>query len=146
MLDEFAPQSLLPSLISGMALADLRTFLEENFWDEDPDALSHLLSSAAPPDRTVQSDAELFEVGPGQRGRCPTGSPSTATAPPGEFDLAAPRWREQPAQAEALAPRLTGGDRPAGPPPRARRQESQKRLDELRGRLALRDRPEFDRC
>ena len=46
-----------------MALAELRTFLAENFWDEDPDALSQLISSGGPPNRTVVADAELYEVG-----------------------------------------------------------------------------------
>ena len=44
-LDGFAPNSLMPSLICGMALGELRAFLEEHLWEEEPDALAQLLSA-----------------------------------------------------------------------------------------------------
>lgn len=144
-LDEFAPQSLLPSLISGMALADLRAFLDQSFYqgDEDPDALAHLLSSAAPADRTIQSDALLYRVAQGERPLAEWLAEYGHRAS-GEFDLAAPRWREQPAQAEALAQRLRGGVDPI----ERHREHSKKvtaRLGELRARLSGPDQAELDR-
>ena len=80
-LDTFASQSLLPSLIGAMAIAELRVLLAENFWDEDPEVLAYLISSGGPPDRTVTRDAELYEVGQGSA-RWKRGLLSTATAPP----------------------------------------------------------------
>ncbi len=66
-LDEFAPQSLLPGLIGGMALAELQTFLQEHFWDQDAEALAQLITSAGSVSRTVMADAELYEVAQGNR-------------------------------------------------------------------------------
>ena len=68
-LDVFGPRLLMPAMISGMAMGDLRTFLQETLWDadEDADALSRLISSGGQPDRTVMADAELYEVGKGKR-------------------------------------------------------------------------------
>ena len=94
-LDEFAPQSLLPSLVSGMALAELQEILHEHFWDEDPRQLAELLSSARPPDLTVQSNNELYEVAQGKRTLEQWLNDHGHRAPE-EFDLATPRWREQP--------------------------------------------------
>jgi pyruvate,water dikinase len=62
-MDEFAPLSLLPSMICGMALGELTAFLEEHLWDEDGEALADLLSSGGVANRTVMADAELYEVG-----------------------------------------------------------------------------------
>ncbi|HZK80012.1 MAG TPA: PEP/pyruvate-binding domain-containing protein, partial [Humisphaera sp.] len=110
-LDEFAPQSLLPSLIVGMALADLRAILQELFWDEDPDALSQFISSGGPPNRTVTADAELFDAAknghPLEKWIADHGHRAA-----GEFDLAAPRWREQPSFVRDMAARLSTGDGP----------------------------------
>ena len=66
-LDVFGPQLFMPSLIGAMAIADLRTFLAENFWDEDANALAHLISSGGEADRTVVANAELHEVAKGGR-------------------------------------------------------------------------------
>ena len=143
MLDEFAPQSLLPSLISGMALADLRTFLATNFWDDDPDALSQYISSGGPPNRTVIADAELHEVGVGI---CPLEQwiDHHGHRAAGEFDLAAVRWREQPEAAREMATRLAGGDQPLQ---RNRRhgEEVNARIRELSSRLPARDQEELRR-
>ena len=66
-LDTFAAQLLLPSLIGEMAIASLRAFLAEVFWDEDPDCagLPDLVGRSARPDG--RCDAELYEVGKGTR-------------------------------------------------------------------------------
>jgi pyruvate,water dikinase len=142
-LDEFAPQSLLPSLISGMALAELRTFLAENFWQEDPDDLSQLISAGGPPNRTVVADAELYEVGKRTRSLDKWIEDHGHRAA-GEFDLAARRWREIPNDAADMAARLAGGDGPLERH-RAHGEEINRRIGALRDRLASCDRAEFDR-
>ena len=62
-LDSFGAESLMPSLISEMAIAELRALLAESFWDEDPDLLAYLISSGGPPDRTVTRDADAVRGG-----------------------------------------------------------------------------------
>ena len=132
-LDEFAPLSLLPSLISGMALGDLRAFLAIHFWQDDPDELSQLISAGGPPNRTVVADAELHEVGQGKR-TLDQWILDHGHRAAGEFDLAARRWREQPDAANEMAMRLGSGD---GPLERHRRhgEEVNRRIDALRGKL-----------
>ncbi len=110
-MDQFAPRSLLPSLISGMALGDLRAFLAERFWEEDPDALAQELSAGGPPNLTVQADGELYEVGKGKR-TLESWIAEHGHRAAGEFDLAAPRWREQPHVVKEMAARLAAGDDP----------------------------------
>ncbi|MHB1035418.1 MAG: PEP/pyruvate-binding domain-containing protein [Pirellulales bacterium] len=142
-LDNFGAVALLPSLICEMALAELRTFLAENLWDEDPEALAHLISSGGPADRTVAGDAELYEVGLGRRSlECWLAEHGHRAT--GEFDLAAPRWREQPATVREMAARLAAGESPAE---RHRRHAEQveQRITGIRQRLSARDRAEFDR-
>ncbi len=110
-LDEFAPQSLLPGLVSGMALAELQTLLHEHVWDEDPRALADLFSSARPPDRTVLANAELYEVARGSR-PVETWLADHGHRAPEEFDLATPRWREQPPRLEPILAGLRDGADP----------------------------------
>ncbi len=110
-LDVFGPETLLPSLICGMVWADLETFLHENFWDESADSLLRLIAAGGKPDHTVVANAELFEVAKGTR------TPEAWLAAhghrgPGEFDLASPRWLEQPEQLREMADRLAAGDPP----------------------------------
>jgi rifampicin phosphotransferase len=141
-LDVFGSQLLMPSLISAMAIADLRNFLAENFWNEDPDSLAHLISSGGAPNRTVIADAELYEVARGKRSLenwlADHGHRAT-----NEFDLSAPRWREQPLTVRDLAARLAGGD----PPLERHRRHSDvvgRRIEELRRNLGRHDRRELD--
>jgi len=142
-LDVFGPRLLMPAMISGMAMGDLRTFLQETLWDEDAEALSRLISSGGEPDRTVMADAELYEVGQGRRPiRAWLAEHGHRAA--GEFDLAAPRWREQPEAAQEMADRLAKGD---GPLERHGRhvEEVNRQVAAIRTRLAGAGRPEFDR-
>jgi pyruvate,water dikinase len=144
--DRFAPRLLLPSLISGMALADLRNFLVEVCWREDPDALAQFLSSASggAPTRTLLADAGLYQVG---RGAASLDDWIRAHGHrgPNEFDLAAPRWREQPDLLREAAVRLATGEDPLE---RHRRQSAlvEQRIAGIRKNLSSRDRSEFDRC
>ena len=110
-LDIFGPRLLLPSLIAGTSLGALRTFLLENLWDEDADALAQRFSSGGLPDRTLLADAELYEVAKGKRS-LETWLASHGHRAAGELDLAEPRWREQPAAVQEMADRLGTGDGP----------------------------------
>ena len=110
-LDVFGPQTLLPSLICGMVWADLEAFLHENFWDENADSLLRLIAAGGRPDHTVIANAELFEVADGTRD-VETWLAAHGHRGPGEFDLASPRWREQPDRLRDMVARLATGDPP----------------------------------
>jgi len=110
-LDVFGPETLLPSLICGMAWADLETFLHEHFWDEHADALLQLIAAGGKPDLTVIANAELFEVANGKRS-LEAWLEAHGHRGPGEFDLATPRWREQPDRLRDMAARLATGEPP----------------------------------
>ncbi len=110
-LDVFGPETLLPSLICGMVWADLETFLHENFWDDDADALLRSIAPGGNPDKTVIANAELFEVTEGKRSEAEW-LDLHGYRGPGEFDLASPRWREQPERLREMATRLASGEPP----------------------------------
>ncbi|MEI8309603.1 MAG: PEP/pyruvate-binding domain-containing protein, partial [Verrucomicrobiota bacterium] len=124
-MDDFAPASLLPSLITAMALDDLKVFCAENFWDEDPEALASGLSASPKPDSTVRSAEGLHRIVHGS---------STVEAwieefghrAPEEFDLATPRWRERPDAVATLAGHLAGSESPL-----ARQEQRLAEADEL---------------
>jgi len=101
-MDEFAPQALLPSMIAVQAMQELRQFLHEECWDEDTDALVNRLTISPVPDRTILSAEGLREVGLGRqvldRWVAEFGHRSAE-----ELDLAAPRWRERPDDVQAMA-------------------------------------------
>ena len=144
-LDTFGAQSLMPSLIGEMAISELRAFLAESFWKEDPDALAYLISSGGPPDCTVTRDAELYEVGKGKRS-LETWVGEHGHRAADELELAAPRWRE-PSEAgtvREMAARLAAGDNPLDCHHR-NRDAVNGRIAALRQRLSSRDRRQFDR-
>jgi pyruvate,water dikinase len=142
-MDEFAPQSLMPSLISGMALAQLRAFLAENFWAEDPDQLVNLLASAAPPDRTVRATAALFDIAEG-RGTLEAWLKDNGHRAPEEFDLATPRWCERPDAVKAMLAHLHGSTSALELHER-RATMARQRIAELSAQLSATDRAEFTR-
>jgi rifampicin phosphotransferase len=149
-MDEFAPLSLMPSMICGMALEELRTFLEEHFWNEDAEALAQLVSAGGLANRTVMADAELYEVGRGigdrgkgigdggngNEGGLAKWVEAHGHRAPGEFDLAAARWRERPSDLLDMARRMAaaGSEQPLE---RHRRValEVNRKVEELRARL-----------
>jgi rifampicin phosphotransferase len=141
-LDDYGRQLLMPSLISGMALAELRTFLAEKFWEEDPDVLSQMISSGGPPDRTVISNSELFEVAKSIR-TVETWLSEHGHRTADEFDLAAPRWRERPEVVGEMAARLAAGESPLDRHHRHCQTVNQ-RIETLRKQLSKSDRKEFD--
>jgi pyruvate,water dikinase len=144
-LDQFGGQSLLPGLIGEMAVGELCALLAEHFWNEDPDALAHLVSSGGPSDRTVVRDAELYEVGKGDRS-LETWLGEHGHRAADELELAAARWRE-PSETEIVrgtAARLAAGENPIE---RQRRHAAavHQQVAGLRQRLPGRDCRKFDR-
>jgi len=101
-LDRFAPDSLLPSLIAAMALDDLRCFISEYFWDEDPLALASQLSAGGEGDLTVAASQHLHDVAEG-KSTVEQWLAIYGHRAPDEFDLGAPRWRETPRLVVRLA-------------------------------------------
>jgi pyruvate,water dikinase len=136
-LDEFAPRALLPSLVCGMAMADLRACLEECFWDEDPDDLLDALAVTPDPDRTLDLTAGLYDVAHGRRS-VEDWLAEHGHRGPSEFDLAAARWRERPDEVRSMADRLRNG-----PDPRERHRdryrEAEVCAERLGGRLTRKD-------
>ena len=142
-LKEFGAATLMPGLICGMAWSELEHFLNECFWDEDPEALLRTISAGGQPDHTVVSDTELYEVARGDR-PLDTWLSEHGHRGPGEFDLASRRWREQPEALRDMAARLAKGD----PPMERYRsgcQAAEQEAAKLRARLSAADAAEFDR-
>ena len=110
-LDEFAPEILFTNFIGASAIARLKAFLAEHFWNEEPEALAQLLACGGAPNRTLIADTELREVAEGRR-PLETWLADHGHRAIGEFDLAAPRWREMPRELAAYAARLKDGKDP----------------------------------
>jgi len=153
-MDEFAPQSLLPSLLSGAALGELKAFLDETFWDEDPDQLATLLSSGHQADKTVKANIALYELAqslPTNVGLASASATSLMDSwlsefghrAPEEFDLATPRWRERPDDLRTMALRLKDGKNPADLH-HAHLAKCDAKLRELKSHLSPADRKELD--
>ena len=142
-LNVFGPETLMPGLICGMAWAELEIFLRESFWDDDTAALLRLISTSGEADRTVIADAELFKVA-GGKWLLETWLADHGHRGPGEFDLAAPRWREQPEVLRKMAAHLAAGEPPLERFRRGRDAANRQAAD-LRLRLSAADAMEFDR-
>jgi len=142
-LDTFGPHLLMPGLIAAMAMGELRTFLRETLWEEDADALAQLFSAGGEPDRTLRTNAELYEVAKGNR-PLETWLAEHGHRAAGEFDLAQPRWRERPESVQEMADRLAMGEGPLERHHRSAEAISQ-RLVSLRARLTGGRRRELDR-
>jgi phosphohistidine swiveling domain-containing protein/uncharacterized membrane protein (DUF106 family) len=144
-MDEFAPKSLLPSLISGAALSELKTFLEETFWDEDPDQLATMLSSAHEADQTVRANIALYELAQSENSDSALERwlASYGHRAPEEFDLSTPRWRERPEELLAMARRLKDGKDPGDLQERHIQQYAEK-LKQLRAQLPAPDQKKLD--
>jgi phosphohistidine swiveling domain-containing protein len=142
-LNVFGRDILMPGLMCGMAWAELETFLQENFWDDDTEALLRIISVGGEADRTVIADAELFKVASG-KWLLETWLADHGHRGPGELDLAAPRWREQPEVLREMAARLAAGEPPLERYRRGAAAANQQAAV-LRSRLSAADAREFDR-
>lgn len=140
-LYELGPQTLLPTMVAAMALADLEAFLEENFWDEDAAALANELAAGSAADLTVLANAGLWEVAQG-RMAVEQWLEQHGHRAPDEFDLATPRWRERRDDAAEMARRLADAPNPLERH-RRRAEESDRKLKELCDRLKRKDADEL---
>jgi len=140
-LDRFAPESLLPSLMAAMALDDLRCFLSEHFWDEDPNLLAHELSAGGQHDLTVAASQGLHDVAEGKNS-VEQWLAQYGHRAPDEFDLGAPRWRETPDLVARLAEHMQGTTPPLERH-QARADDAARRAEELKTSLRPGRRGEF---
>lgn len=140
-MDDFAPQSLMPGLLCARAIGRLKDFVAVHFHDEDAESLVNLLAGAAEADLTVAATAALHAIAHGKGSRDEWLRTYGHRAPE-EFDLITARWHERPAALETLIRPLLGG-----PSPRDLHQRqaaaAQQRIQELSATLCQSDRAEF---
>ena len=136
-MDEFAPLSLLPSLLCVHALGRLKEFVAVHFHDEEPEALVNLLAGAAMPDLTLAATAALHAIAQAKGSR-EDWLRIYGHRAPDEFDLATARWHERPAALDALIASLKGGPSPHTLHHR-RAIAAQQRILELSATLSARD-------
>ncbi len=141
-MDLFAPELLLPSMIAAMGLERLRAFLHEHFWSDNPDHLLSVLAVGQRADGTIRANAALRAVGTGQAA-CEQWLADYGHRGPDEFDLVAPRWREQPDEVRRMAAMLAHGPDPVAVH-HQRRAQAEQCAAALRAKLSRRDRREFD--
>ncbi len=141
-LDEFAPQSLLPSLIAGYAQQRLRAVLAEHLWDDAPDQLVHQLATGPRADSSVRAASMMAAVGRSEAS-AEAWLAEFGHRGPGEMELAQPRWNEQPEQFLAAAKQAADGRDPEQMH-RQRFTEAEQRALVLRQQLPGKARREFD--
>jgi rifampicin phosphotransferase len=141
-MDRFAPEALLPSLIAAMALERLRAFLAAHFWDERPDELLDALAVGDRAGQTLRASQGLYDLA---RGRLALDAwlAEHGHRGPEEFDLAAPRWRERPAEVAAMARGLADAEVAPEVLHRRRLQTARATAGRLAARLSRGDRREF---
>ena len=110
-LDVFGRESIVASLLAGYALDELRAFVQDHFWRYDAQATAEQLAAGGEATRTLLADSKLRQVGTGE---LPLADwlQSHGHRGTNEFDLAAPRWREQPDNVQKLAESLARGECP----------------------------------
>jgi len=142
-LDEFAPASLLPSVLAVWALDELRGFLGEHVWDAEPAELANRLSAGGGEDCTARANQGLYQLAHGTVTRA-TWLAEHGHRALGEFDLAAPRWDECPERVDQLAAHLADGAVPVDAHQR-RVSESRALAERLGAGMSATDRAEFAR-
>jgi rifampicin phosphotransferase len=141
-VEDFGAESIVASLLAGHALDELRTFLQDYFWQYDPQTVAEQLAAGGAPNRTLLADAELYEVGVGSR-PLDAWLHSHGHRGPNEFDLSAPRWREQSPNVQKLAETIARGEEPLSR--HTRIVEASNRLaEELKAKLSSRRRDQLD--
>jgi phosphohistidine swiveling domain-containing protein len=110
-LDDFAPWSLAPSVVTVQALAELRAVAATWDWESEPDALAARIAVAAEMDRTVAANQGLHQIA-NSGGDLAEWLTEHGHRAPGEFDLAEPRWHERPDAVRAMAAHQRGTEAP----------------------------------
>lgn len=140
--DEFAPWSLLPSVIAVQALEDLRPLLAIHWWDEDAREVADLISTPPVADLTITASQGLYDIAAGTM-TVAQWLERFGHRGPGEVELASPRWREIPDAVADMAKRLSGGHRPAAHHAERVRQAEAK-IAAIRARIPASELPAFD--
>ncbi|MFP4053835.1 MAG: PEP/pyruvate-binding domain-containing protein, partial [Phycisphaerae bacterium] len=132
-LQEFAPESLLPGFFGGMALSQLTAMLEQIVGPGEGATLAGTLTLALEGDVTFEQDAMLFDVARG-RSTLEQFLERFGHRCLGEMELSRPRWREDDSYLRKIIVRFA---RPDAQDPRQlhetnlqRRQEAEKALPE----------------
>ncbi|MBS3820262.1 MAG: hypothetical protein GVY16_11180 [Planctomycetes bacterium] len=142
-LGDFGAELFLPSMVYASAREDLKQFLATWVWDEPADALTDAVIVGEQPDGTLLSNEGLHRVGTGERS-LEDWLEEFGHRGPGEFDLASPRWADQPDEAAAMAKRLANARSPLETHTQRRRQAEQ-RLGEIRQAIPAGRREELTR-
>lgn len=133
-LDDFGVMAFLPSMVEAVAVEELRRVIDEQIWDEEPDALVSALSVSAVPDQTLSANMALKNL---ELDDWLSKYGHRATA---EFDLASPRWNERPDDVRVMAEQLEGSDLQAMH--HERMQQADEVLEMLKAKL---DAPSFEK-
>ncbi|MFP4104590.1 MAG: PEP/pyruvate-binding domain-containing protein [Phycisphaerae bacterium] len=110
-LQEFAPESLLPGFFGGMALSELTALLTQILGPEKGPTLAGTLTLALEGDMTFEQDAMLFDVARGE-GTLEDFLDKFGHRCLGEMELSNPRYREDPSYLEKLIHNLKQSDAP----------------------------------
>ena len=110
-LDDFAPRSLLPGFVLGHVLQRLAAEVALYDWNRDAVAVARDLAIGEQPDATLRANAGLHALA-GGRLTLEEWLAEHGHRGPGEFELAAPRWREDPGRVRTLAASLAAGADP----------------------------------
>lgn len=111
-MDGFAPESLLPSLIVGQVQADLTALLADHIYDQDIATLTRSLISVGPADKTILANQALYDVGSGKL-TLDDWLDTFGHRAPDELDLASLRWRERRDDVARVASQLANGADPS---------------------------------
>lgn len=104
-LNEFAPESLLPGFFGGAAYGGLLGRLVMLMGEEEGGNLARVLTSGLDNDTTIEQDQMLHDVALGKAGR-DTFLDLYGHRCVGEMELSKPRWREDPSYIDQSLARL----------------------------------------
>jgi pyruvate,water dikinase len=143
---DFVREALKATIVAGLAYANLKGMFDQHLGGEAAHYLA-ALASGERADVTVEMDEAIWRVGAGEK-RLDEFLEKFGHRSVGEFELARPRWREDPAQVERLAHfSVRRGEQSPAELYQSRSQRHQQTMENLRARLkalsgAVRDRIE----
>ena len=106
-MNDFGNTAFMPSMVEALAVENLRSFLVEHSWNEDPHELLSVLAVSAVPDSTIRSNIELAQLAVGTM-NLKNWLEKHGHRAPGEFELATPRWTERPDDVLLMADQMKG--------------------------------------
>ena len=106
-MSEFGNAAFMPSMVETLAVENLKSFLEEHSWNEEPAKLLSIFSVSSKPDCTIKSNIELGHVASGKM-KLQEWLRDHGHRAPGEFELAIPRWSERPNDVLNMGRQISG--------------------------------------